>query len=131
MKVKDLTEIKIKELIEKHGKIIDEHPDWKFVAERRNKAHILGVEMFGKKLGIEFKNHDADKFKELYVPYIYISLGYNRDYKDEINLNGDEEKDLFAQWATYTHVINNPHHPEYWDRETAKKNADTSFARRD
>lgn len=130
MSMFDLKDEHIKLLKEKYGKRLQENPDWKEASDRRNKAHVLGVQTFGKKLkGSGFEGHDNDKFNELYVPYVFISLGYNKDFKEAIGI--DEELDTFMRWATYEHVTKNPHHPEYWDLEAAKINADVTFEDRD
>ena len=71
----DLKDEHIKLLKEKHGKRLQENPDWKEASDKRNKAHVLGVQTFGKKLkGSGFEGHDNDKFNELYIPLcFYIS----------------------------------------------------------
>jgi hypothetical protein len=69
------------------------------------------VQTFAKKIGYAFEDHDADKFESLYVPYVLISIGYNRDFNKDLTI--DEEMDSFMRWATYSHVTNNSHHPEH------------------
>jgi hypothetical protein len=124
-----LTEGKISELNEKYKELIGQNPEWITASDRRNKQHIVGVQTFGKKLGYEFADHDADKLDMLYVPYILISLGYNKDFNKDFKI--DKEMDDFMRWATYSHVTNNPHHPEHWDLEAAKDNSVITYENRD
>ena len=124
------TPLEIANLTEKYTKLLDDNPEWIEIANRRNKAHVEGVQKFGMKLnGRKFEGHDKDKFYDLHIPYMLITLGYNKDVKDDLGM--DEEMDRFLRWATYRHVISNPHHPEYWDKENAKVNADVAYKDRD
>ncbi len=117
----NLNESKINDLNEKYRDIINQNPIWENTALIRNKGHVYGVQTFAKKIGHNFPEHDADKFDSLYVPYVLISMGYNPDFKDDIELRKKEnpEMDSFMRWASFSHVTNNSHHPEAWDIESA------------
>ena len=125
----NLNESKINELNEKYRDLVSEHPEWEKAASTRNKGHVLGVQTFAKKIGYEFPEHDLDKFSTLYVPYILISIGYNKDFNKDLNI--DDEMDSFMRWATFSHVTGNSHHPEYWDSEAARDNSSISYRNRD
>lgn len=117
-----INESKLFDLNEKFREMIDRYPEWETTANRRNQAHVRGVRTFAKKIGHDFPNHDQDKFTHLYVPYILISMGYNRDHKDDIakEKKKNPEMDNFMRWASYSHVTNynNAHHPEVYDIES-------------
>lgn len=112
---------RLSELNEKYKEMISQNPEWEKTAERRNRQHVIGVQTFGKKIGYDFPDHDADKFNTLYIPYVLISMGYNPDYKDYINAKKKEDPDMdpFMRWASFSHITNNRHHPEAWDIESA------------
>lgn len=106
---------------------LNEYPEWTEISDRRNNGHIEGVKYFGKRIGKNYNNHDDDKFGSLYLPYIFITLRYNPDIKDKLNMDEDMEK--LTKWASFHHVKNNKHHPEYWDssvKEGEQKTVDAT-----
>lgn len=95
---------KHKALVEKYVKIIvEKYPEYRQVIEIA-------------------KNHDNSKFEEPeYTPY--IDLTWNKFH------NGIDSNPYFNQ-ATLHHILNNPHHPEYWNPDEANvnpKNRDESL----
>lgn len=83
----------------------------------RTVAHIERVKKYGRKIGItdDFNDHDANKLNELADDYCLL-LKKNKfggaDIKDSTaGLTDDEVARLNA--ATFKHITNNPHHPEY------------------
>lgn len=80
---------------------------------QRNSLYLADIGLsIGKSIVNRCLNHDQSKFynPEL-LPYIYISWKYkciddNIEFEIPENINDDE--------ATYHHIINNAHHPEYW-----------------
>jgi len=117
----NINESKINELNEKYRDMIADYPIWEETALIRNKGHVLGVQTFAKKIGHDFPEHDADKFTTLYTPYVLISMGYNPDFKADINAKKEKNPDMdsFMRWASFSHVTNNKHHPEAWDLTAA------------
>lgn len=84
----------------------------------RTAAHIERVKKYGRKIGItgDFNDHDADKLNELADDYCLL-LKKNKfggaNIKDSTaGLTDDEVARLNA--ASFKHITNNPHHPEYW-----------------
>jgi hypothetical protein len=64
----------------------------------------------------QVEHHDASKYEEPeYSNYLYISWHYKMK-KEGIDYKIPDEIDDHI--ATYHHVNNNKHHPEYWDDET-------------
>lgn len=118
---KIINEGSFKDLVDKGIEILKKNPEWENVSNRRNSGHIYGVKKFAEKISKEYPKHDNDKFEELKIPYIFLTLGYNPDYKDKLDLI--KEMEDFVEWAKYEHLINNPHHPEYWDKETTIYNS--------
>lgn len=60
-------------------------------------------------------NHDASKYKEPeYTPYLHISWKYKLAREGK---KYNPSKDILDQMviASFHHVTNNSHHPEYWD----------------
>lgn len=117
----NLNESKFNDLNEKYREMINEYPIWEETSLNRNKQHVLGVQTFAKKIGYDFPDHDADKFTTLYIPYVLISMGYNPDFKADIEARkkDDPKMDSFMRWASFSHVTTNKHHPEAWDMESA------------
>jgi hypothetical protein len=74
------------------------------------------------KLSKQKELHDLSKFKEPEI-FPYIELTWS---KREDNNNKDKNKLVDPAFieATEHHVLNNPHHPEYWDKENAKIDPD-------
>ncbi len=64
------------------------------------------------------KDHDQSKFKAPeFVPYLYINWTYHlRNQGEKYNLPKNIRDQV--QEATFHHVKNNPHHPEFWDEKT-------------
>jgi len=88
--------------------------------ERTNK-HIELVKLYWGKLkdnSIKILDHDQSKHNEPeYTPYIYITWKYRMDREKvpyEIPTNMKEK----CHNATFHHVKNNKHHPEYWDNKS-------------
>jgi len=69
----------------------------------RTLKHIELVNYFGKKLGREYPDHDKSKLDLLLDGYKYL-LKENRTQEEEDALN----------LATFIHIKNASHHPEYW-----------------
>jgi hypothetical protein len=116
-----LKDEKTNKLNEKYKTSIAENEIWEKTALTRNKGHVLGVQMFANKIGYDFSNHDADKFGEFYIPYIFISMSHNQDFRSDIEARkkADPELDLFIRSALFTHLSTNKHHPEAWDTNFA------------
>jgi hypothetical protein len=75
----------------------------KFI-ERTNR-HIALVNKYAAKLGLSYPNHDASKLSVLLDGYAFFS-------KQEEERT--EEENMILDIATYIHVTQAPHHPEYW-----------------
>ena len=64
------------------------------------------------------KAHDQSKYEDPeYQPYLHVNWSYHLKDKGEQYDPPQEIKDQMQE-ATFHHVKNNPHHPEYWDVET-------------
>lgn len=63
----------------------------------------------------ELMNHDESKFREPELTY-YIHINY-RFYLKNKNINYNPGKEIIdgMRKASFHHVKNNKHHPEYWD----------------
>lgn len=83
----------------------------------RTQDHITRTIKFGKKIGRDFKEHDASKFQEPeYTPYIWLTWDYKmKDDKVDFELPPEIIEQRHA--ATYHHITTNEHHPEFWDPE--------------
>ena len=71
----------------------------------RTKQHIKLVNYYAGKIGASFPNHDHSKLDILLDGYCYFS-------KPKEERTPEEQKVL--DLATFIHVTNAPHHPEYW-----------------
>lgn len=71
----------------------------------RNTYHINLVNKYGSKIGKEYPNHDASKLGDLLDAYCYYMKPEEKRTKAE-----NDALDL----ATFIHITNSPHHPEYW-----------------
>jgi len=91
--------------------------------KNRTETHIDLVKKWYQKLQIEYysiplidiKAHDASKFEAPeYIPYISLTWNY---YCKDNNIKFDISENLqdAMNEATLHHILNNPHHPEYWD----------------
>lgn len=88
--------------------------------EERTKKHIDLVRKYLDRLkkhySYDFKDeHDKSKYDEPeHEPYLYITWKHKAK-------NADEEYEIPDEWkekcdeATFHHIKNNKHHPEYWD----------------
>ncbi|HQF36466.1 MAG TPA: DUF5662 family protein [Candidatus Dojkabacteria bacterium] len=60
-------------------------------------------------------NHDQSKFKDPeYIPYLHVNWSYNLKNQGKKYNPPEAIKDQM-QAATFHHVKNNQHHPEFWD----------------
>lgn len=74
-------------------------------------------------LNKERDDHDQTKFSEPeYTAYVNITWKYYSK-RHGIPFNATPELDEAMHVATYHHVKNNKHHPEYWDDATTLDNA--------
>lgn len=90
---------------------------------KRTNNHIELVKKWYKKLVeeyysiplIDINSHDSSKFEEPeYTPYIYLTWNYYcKDQNIPFNIS-DELQEKMNE-ATLHHILNNVHHPEYWD----------------
>ncbi len=97
-------------------------PAMKSYFDNRTKHHIELVNYFAKKLGKEYPNHDMDKFEEgMYEPYIIYSWSFFK----KIELSDEDMK--LCNDVTIKHILNNKHHPEYWEKDKSKY---TKFSRK-
>jgi len=63
-------------------------------------------------------SHDASKFENPeYIPYVHLSWKYKKRTIGE-EYFPPEEIEKLIHLATYHHVKNNKHHPEFWDYKT-------------
>jgi hypothetical protein len=90
----------------------------------RTNSHISKVQLWANiiqdnfpeyyNLRLETMGHDSSKFESPEVlPYIEINW-YYKCKKEGIEYEYDEE---YCNKASYHHITNNKHHPEYWDPE--------------
>jgi len=71
--------------------------------------------------------HDKSKFEEPeHTPYIYTTWKYKCD-RDNIDYDIPDDISDKAHEATIHHIMNNKHHPEFWDKNF---NPDTMFNRK-
>lgn len=80
-----------------------------------DKIIALNDKRLDKKILEEEKTHDQSKFNPPeFEPYIYINWSYHqKDLGKEYNPPEDMKTKM--QLATFHHVKNNEHHPDYWD----------------
>ena len=102
------------------NKITDEMID-KYVD--RTIKHILRVIKYGKKINRYYKEHDNDKLSDVKIIEPYIFLTWKKAHKD-FKISKDIECDINN--ATRTHILNNTHHPEYWDDDSINNTKDFS-----
>ena len=63
----------------------------------------------------EIENHDAGKWVEPeYTPYVHITWKYKQE-SEGLSYEPPEDIEAKMKEATYHHVINHLHHPEFWD----------------
>lgn len=75
----------------------------KFVTRTQN--HINLVNKYAKKVGYKFPDHDSEKITKLVNSYcLFVIPNTERT---------DAEKAVLGA-ATLLHVLQNPHHPEFW-----------------
>jgi len=75
-------------------------------------------EFDGTELVHKVANHDASKFKEPErTPYIELTWQHKTQGRKYETPGTIKEKDIND--ATLHHIINNKHHPEYWNKEEA------------
>jgi hypothetical protein len=89
--------------------------------EKRTKNHIELVKKYAGKISEElFKQaelHDASKFNDPErTPYIEISWDYKCQADNIPNILPENIKETMYG-ASYHHVKNNKHHPEYWSEQ--------------
>ena len=71
----------------------------------RTKKHIGLVNKYAAKIGKSYPNHDASKLSTLLEAYCFFSKPKEERTKEE---------DAVLDIATYIHITQAPHHPEYW-----------------
>lgn len=119
-------------MAEEELKPTQEMIDW---FDERTNRHIGLVQKYAKKLeeydperfeGLseQCKDHDASKFEEPeYTPYIFISWDYRcKDLKKEFTIPKSIKDQMNG--ASLHHVVNNKHHPESCNPDTAEINRD-------
>ena len=77
----------------------------------RTIKHINLVKKYGEKINKDFSNHDIDKLtdKDLIIWYAFLTWK-----QANITFIYPFDKKLIDK-ATFKHIKNNYHHPEYWD----------------
>ena len=71
----------------------------------------------------DIMNHDKSKFSEPeYTPYIYIGWYYKKKGEGVEYEYPEDMKQQVIDASTH-HVLNNPHHPEYWDKNLKPSDA--------
>ena len=76
---------------------------------KRVQKHINSVNQFAQKLGLSYPQHDNDKLSSPLLDVYYLDKK-----SDYVDLTDEEEEKLLQ--AGMNHRLNNPHHPEYWDK---------------
>lgn len=71
----------------------------------RTKNHIALVNQFAAKIGKSYPDHDASKLTTLLDAYCFFSKPKEERTKEE---------NAVLDIATYIHITQSPHHPEYW-----------------
>lgn len=86
-----------------------------------NKIAELGDKRIDKVLlDKERDDHDLMKFLEPeYTPYLYITWNY-KCKRDGIQFDMTKQMQDAANGATFHHIKNHKHHPEYWDDSASK-----------
>uniref|UniRef100_A0A6M3K349 Putative capsid morphogenesis protein n=1 Tax=viral metagenome TaxID=1070528 RepID=A0A6M3K349_9ZZZZ len=108
----------------------NESQEMKDLFEKRTKLHIKLVQKYVQKvIDLEDKRldkdllkkelvHDQSKFEEPeYTPYLHVNWHYHLKDKGEEYTPSEEIKNQMDK-ATFHHVKNNKHHPEYWDKSS-------------
>ena len=78
----------------------------------RTNKHISLVNKYGKKMNKDYTYHDLDKLEDTDINtwYIFLTWKYaNPEYEYPFDSKLIDE-------ATFKHIKNNVHHPEYWDK---------------
>lgn len=102
----------------------------------RTNAHIGRVTKYAHKIADHYpefkklkeivKDHDQTKFRAPeYIPYVFITWDYRCKREGEPFEVPQKIRDQMND-ATEHHILNNKHHPEYWD-----KNFDPSMLNRE
>lgn len=99
----------------------------------RTKNHIDRVQFWANKIDEAFnlenklnliaRKHDLSKWKQPeYEPYILITKNYREMNEKGVNLILPEKVKNEMFLASFHHITNNPHHPEYWDQNGSLNN---------
>lgn len=78
---------------------------------KRTKKHISLVNKYANKINKCYPNHDLDKLNDNEITpwYVFLTWKYvNPDFEYPFDISYIDE-------ATFKHIKNNNHHPEYWD----------------
>lgn len=97
------------------GSMSEITPEMQVHFENRTARHISLVQKYGKKLGLNYSDHDASKLQEPELTsYIWITWNY-RQQREGIPFEMPGEMLERSHEATYHHITHNEHHPEFWD----------------
>ena len=88
--------------------------------------HIELVNKYAKIIGHTYPYHDADKLGPLFQAYS-LSKKYDQGYETYEGLPEDEAK--IYNDATIKHILNNPHHPEFFANRRDRKRIEDEFTR--
>jgi hypothetical protein len=89
-------------------------------ADKIDRSEILLPRDAAEMLALTSK-HDASKYEEPeYTPYLHITWKY-KCIRDSVPYEVSKEIESKQNEATFHHVKNNPHHPEYWDDKVIKE----------
>ena len=92
--------------------------------EKFTRQHIARVNAVASFIGEHYPDHDADKFE---LPFYYILQYKHSGTKLEDTVKNVEEVNALIGKATWEHIKQNKHHPEYWDKSLP---LDTPFDRK-
>ena len=94
--------------------LTDEMVEW---FETRTQSHIALVRKYAARLGISAEDHDASKFVDPeYTPYVHLTWQY-RCTRVGVPYTLSENMLQSVREATFYHIKNNAHHPEFWDTQ--------------
>jgi len=91
--------------------------------EKFTRQHIARVNAVASFIGEHYPDHDADKFES---PFYYLLQYRYSGTKLEDTVENVEEVNALIGKATWKHIKQNTHHPEYWDQSLP---LDTPFDR--
>lgn len=93
--------------------------EMRIYSQNRTRKHIQRVILLGEILGYNFEDHDDTKFsEELNDAYVLIDNSYRKDLEPPVPYTEEMAE------ASWKHIKQERHHPEYWDDTAIMRSKD-------